>query len=199
MRNHQDYQPYRQALLTKEELVQLNTLEAWPVIIDTLLGWGGIVAAWIIVWVWPAWWTILGMGILIGTRYYSLFIIAHDGLHRRLFVSPRKNDLWNDLFILGAIGAITRINRTNHMQHHRRLAIPSDPDRYKYINANKVPRVSFLMFVTGLPYVFRAVNNVFFLNHHQEQRNGLPRWRHLYPAGCGGRSRHHHRAHQGRE
>jgi len=43
---------------------------------------------------------------VIGNRYYALFIIGHDGMHRRLFPHIKRNDFWNDLLVLAPIGAI---------------------------------------------------------------------------------------------
>jgi fatty acid desaturase len=89
-----------------------------------------IVAAWAAVALYPTWWTVLAAIVVIGTRYYALAIIGHDGLHRRLFETKRKNDLWGDLFIMGPICAITRVNRHNHIEHHRVACLPHDPDRH---------------------------------------------------------------------
>jgi fatty acid desaturase len=157
----QSYEPYRRSLLPKEELKELQSLHSWRVVCDTGLGWLGIIAGFVLVKAIPEWYAVALAIPLIGTRYYSLLIVGHDGLHRRLFDSPRKSDLWNDLFILGPIGAITRLNRVNHMRHHGHLATAQDPDRYKYAGANKPSRLKLVLVLTGLPYVGRALRNVF--------------------------------------
>ena len=128
---------------------------------DTLLLWLQILCAWAAVALWPEWWVAALAIPIIGSRYYALYIIGHDGLHRRLFSRPALNDLWNDVAIIGAIGAVTRLNRANHMRHHATLALPNDPDRYKYCAANKPTRLQYAAALTGLPYVIRAVGNVF--------------------------------------
>ena len=153
--------PYRLSLLTQAQLRELNVLRPGIAVRDTLLLWAQILAAWAIVAVWPAWWVAALAVPVIGTRYYGLYIIGHDGLHRRLFRDARLNDLWNDALIIGAIGAITRLNRRNHIQHHATLASLDDPDRYKYINANKATRSRHALALTGLPYVIKAIGNVF--------------------------------------
>jgi len=160
----QDYQPYRKAILSQSELKNLTSLRPWIVIRDTLFLWGQIILSWAIVAYWPFWWVILGSIPVIGTRFYALFIIGHDGLHRRLFKRIWLNDLWNDFFILAPIFSITRLNRWNHMEHHTRLALPTDPDRYKYISSNKLSKISVLFVLTGLPYVIRSVKNVLITN-----------------------------------
>jgi fatty acid desaturase len=158
----QRYFPYRPKLLNSNELRDFNELCPARAGRDTILLWLQIVAAWSAVALWPAWWTVSLAIPVVGTRYYALYIIGHDGLHRRLFRDRRTNDLWNDLLILGAIGAITRLNRANHMRHHATLALPSDPDRYKYTADNKPTRLRYVLALTGLPYLARAVGNVFF-------------------------------------
>ena len=157
----QSYEPYRKSLLPKEDLRELQRIRPAIVVRDTLLGWAGVLAGFALVWAVPEWYAVLLAIPLIGTRYYSLLIIGHDGLHRRLFPTPAKSDLWNDLFILGPIGAITRLNRRNHIHHHGTLATHEDPDRYKYVGANKPTRGAFLLALTGLPYVLRALGNIF--------------------------------------
>jgi fatty acid desaturase len=157
----QSYEPYRASLLSREDLRELQRIRPGRVVRDTLLGWAGVLAGFALVWAVPEWWMVLLAIPLIGTRYYALLIVGHDGLHRRLFESPRKSDLWNDLFILGPIGAVTHLNRRNHMRHHGHLATVRDPDRYKYVGENKANRTKLLLVLTGLPYVFRALANIF--------------------------------------
>ena len=157
----QTYEPYRSKVLSKEQLQQLNSLKPLLAVVHTLLNWSLIFLAWLLVSQTKEVWLIVLAIPWIGTRFYALFIIAHDGLHRRIFPNRTMNDLWNDAFILGAIGAITRINRSNHMTHHSNLATPEDPDRFKYLNQNKNTHLLFASFLTGLSFVFRAVVNVF--------------------------------------
>jgi fatty acid desaturase len=162
MDQRQNYHPYRTSLLTGEQLREFSTLRPHRVMRDTLLLWVQILATWAAVAMWPAWWTVLLAIPVIGTRFYALFIIGHDGLHRRLFPTAARNDLWNDALVLGPIGAITRLNRVNHMSHHATLALPHDPDRFKYVGANKPTPLAYLLALTGIPYVWRAGRNVFF-------------------------------------
>jgi len=109
------YRRYRAALLTPERVRELSRLRPWRTVLDAAWMWTGIVAAWVLVWWHPAWWTVLIAIPVIGTRYYGLFIIGHDGMHRRIFPSFRANDLFCDVVVLGPIGAITRINNKNHL------------------------------------------------------------------------------------
>jgi len=155
------YHRYRRMLLTPAQIRQLSTPRPARAILDVLLCWGTILAAFSLVAIHPAWWTVLIAFPVIGNRYYGLFIIGHDGMHRRIFPTIQRNDFWNDLLILGPIGAITRINNRNHLAHHLRLASPQDPDRHKHACFNKAERLPFLGFLTGLLSVWHSVHAVF--------------------------------------
>lgn len=169
-KSKQTYGEFRRAILTPNQLQALSHLSTTRVMRDTIFLWTQILAAWALVALWENWISILIAIFVVGTRYYALYIIGHDGLHRRLFNSRRKNDLWNDVFILGAIGAITRINRHNHMRHHAALALPTDPDLYKYNLADRNGRIQFVLSLTGLPHIQRAIRNVFFDGAQHERK-----------------------------
>lgn len=155
------YQPYRSALLPVERVRELSRLRPARVVLDTTLAWAGILGAWTVVALWPSVWTVLLAMPVIGTRYYALFIIGHDGMHRRLFRRAWLNDLFNDVFIFAPIGAITRINCRNHLNHHKKLATGEDPDRHKHRSADKRDRLTLLAFVTGLRSLHASLRNVF--------------------------------------
>ena len=155
------YHPFRSTLLSPERVRALSQLRPGIAVRDAALCWLLIVGAWIVAALDGRWWVLAIVAVLVGSRYYALFIIGHDGLHRRLFPAQRTNDLFNDLLILGPIGAITRLNNRNHLAHHRHLASESDPDRFKHGCANKADRLALVEFLTGLTSVFRAVYHVF--------------------------------------
>jgi fatty acid desaturase len=157
----QDYQPYRSALLSKEELAELHGLSFAPVAIDIGVLWLQIILAWAVAAVYPLWWVVIASAAVVGNRYYSLFIIGHDGLHRRLHARRGVNDFVNDVFVLGPLGAITRMNRTNHMRHHMTLGCPDDPDAYKYAPRWTEGTFGYLLSLTGIPYVYRALRAVY--------------------------------------
>lgn len=155
------YRPYRSALLNPQCVRELSKLRPRRAILDTARMWAGIFLGWALVAWKPAWWTVLIAIPLIGTRYYGLFIIGHDGMHRRVFNDSRSNDLFCDLFIFGPIGAITRFNNRNHLQHHLHLATESDPDRHKHACFNKSTRPEYFVFLSGLMNLWPAARNVF--------------------------------------
>jgi fatty acid desaturase len=156
------YRAYRKSLLSPERVREFSRLRPGRAVWDALCCWLTIGAAWTLVALRPEWWTVLLAVPIVGTRYYALFIIGHDGLHRRLFPNARHNDLFNDLFILGPIGAVTRINNGNHLRHHHHLATDLDPDRHKHGCFNKTNLFELLGYLTGVLSVLRSVRNVFF-------------------------------------
>src|SRR5687767_12883054 len=110
----QGYHPFRQTILSRDELRELSTLRPAQAVKGALFNWLAILSAWTLVALAPSWLTVIPAILIIGTRYYALAIIGHDGLHRRVFPDQWSNDLFNDLLIMGPIGAITRVNRLNH-------------------------------------------------------------------------------------
>jgi fatty acid desaturase len=126
------------------------------------MSWTLIFAAWVLVAWQPAWWTIAIAMVVIGTRYYALFIIGHDGLHRRIHPDRAKNDLIADALIFAPIGAITRINNRNHLAHHQHLATDDDPDRHKHACFNKTDLSELLGYLSGATSIASSVRNVFF-------------------------------------
>lgn len=155
------YSPWRQTLLSAERVRELSRLRPWRVVVDTASAWAVIVAAWLAVGRWTEWWTVLLALPLIGSRYYALFIIGHDGMHRRLFHRRGLNDLWNDLFCHGPIGAVTHLNNRNHLRHHQYLATELDPDRHKHACFNKVDHGDLVGFIAGVAGLVRTLRNVF--------------------------------------
>lgn len=155
------YGAHRARLLDPARVRALSRLDPKRVARDTAWLWFQIVATWAVVAWHPAWWTVLLAIPMIGTRYYALFLIGHDGLHRRLFDRARDNDLFCDLFLLGPIGGITRFNNRNHRLHHKHLASERDPDRYKHACFNKTTHGETALFLTGLSSLVPAVRNVF--------------------------------------
>lgn len=163
------YKDFRARLLSPDQVKRLSALRPWHVIIDTFLCWLVILGAWTAVALHTTWWMVLLAIPLIGSRYYGLFIIGHDGLHGRLFEDRRRNNWFNDTFIMAPIGAITRINNKNHLLHHLHLANPEDPDRHKHGCFNKSERTELMIFLAGLSSVLRSVKNVFFTNARRSQ------------------------------
>ena len=158
------YSRYRKALLSTERVRELSRPAPVRVVADTVACWIAIFAAWYLVAILGTWWSVAVAIPIIGNRYYALFILGHDGMHRRLFERPGPNDLFCDLFLLGPIGAITRINNRNHLGHHHHLASDEDPDRVRHACFNKATVPETVAFLSGLTTLLPIVHNVFMPN-----------------------------------
>ena len=148
-------------MLSADRIKALSERSVTRPILDTVICWAMMASAWMVVAYQPAWWLVLPACVVIGNRYYALFIIGHDALHRRLFKKRWLNDRFADLFIFAPIGAITRLNNRNHLLHHAHLATDQDPDRHKYTCLGKAHLAPMLGFLTGLTSVGRSALNVF--------------------------------------
>ncbi|HKU41373.1 MAG TPA: fatty acid desaturase [Polyangiales bacterium] len=172
---NQAYAHGRKNLLSTARVRELSRLRPWRPLLDALGCWAVILASWTLVAVRPNWWSVALAIPLIGTRYYALFILGHDGLHRRLFSAAKHNDLFSDLLVFGPIGAITRLNNKNHLDHHRYLATSSDPDRHKHASFNKTSALELIGFLSGASSVLRSVYNVFIGSRAPRQPNASRR------------------------
>ncbi len=169
------YMPWRSTLLTPQRVKELSRLRPERMVFDTLACWAFIVAAWAAVGVWGpgvrgwsgGWWVVMLALPVIGARYYGLFILGHDGMHRRLFENRRLNDWWCDVFMLAPIGMVNHVNDRNHLAHHRHLATDRDPDLHKHACFNKTNRSEYLAFLTGLASVLEVAKNLFWKWKHE--------------------------------
>ena len=151
----------RRTLLPPGMVRELSRRRPWRAVADTAGCWAIMVAAYLAASIAGTWWAYVLAACVVGNRYYALYIIGHDGLHRRLFASTARNDLFADLFCLGPVGAITRINNRNHLRHHQHLATTADPDRHRHGCHNKGSRLALLGYLTAVTSVGVSVRNVF--------------------------------------
>jgi fatty acid desaturase len=169
------YMPWRSTLLTPQRVKELSKLRPGRVVFDTLMCWALIALGWAAVAVWgpgaigwsAGWLVLIPAVMLIGTRYYGLFILGHDGMHRRLFENRKLNDWWTDVFMLAPIGMVNHVNDRNHLAHHRYLATDRDPDLHKHACFNKTNRSEYLAFLTGLASVIEVAKNLFWRWKHE--------------------------------
>ena len=155
------YRSYRASLIPPQRIRELSTLRPWITLRDTAWMWAGIIAAWALVFFSPTWWAVLIAMPIIGTRYYGLFIIGHDGMHRRIFNSGPASDLFTDMFLIGPIGMCNRVNSRPHLEHHQNLANEDDPDLHKHACFNKTTRLEYVLFLTGLGSMITVLRTLF--------------------------------------
>ena len=177
------YLTERRSLLSPQRVRELSSLEPRRMVRDTITCWAMILGAWLLAAVASNGWITAFAFILVGNRYYALFIIGHDGLHRRLVGTTLRNDRFCDLLLLGPIGAITRINNRNHLLHHQFLSTDEDPDRFKHTCAEKGNGLELLEYMTGASSVIRSIGHVFLDQSDPNPRRGV----HLGGKGAGKR------------
>jgi fatty acid desaturase len=166
------YSRYRRSLLPPERVRELSRRRPRRVIRDTTICWAIVLAAWFGAAAIGTWWALAVAVVLVGTRFYALFIIGHDGLHRRLFDTTARNDLFADLLVFGPIVAITRINNRNHLLHHQYLGSEDDPDRHKHACFNKATRPQLASYLTGASSIVTSARHVFVRNANGRRSEG---------------------------
>src|SRR4029079_16404328 len=155
------YHPYTQQMLLPARVKELSQLQPARAVRDMVISWLFIIAAWALVSWRTEWWTIAPALVVIGTRYYALFVIGHDALHWRVHPDRATNDLISDIFIFAPIGAITRLNNRNHLAHHQHLATELDPDRHKHACFNKTDLTELRGYLSGITSIARSARHVF--------------------------------------
>jgi fatty acid desaturase len=150
----------RRGLLPPDRVRELSRLRPARVVRDIALCWTTILAAWLVAARIDRPAVTVLAALLVGNRFYALFIIGHDGLHRRLHPRQAVSDLLADLFVMAPIGTITRINNRNHLLHHQHLATEADPDRFKHGCFNKRTRLQLVGYLSSLTSVGTTLAHV---------------------------------------
>ncbi len=96
----------------------------------------------------PALWVLAIL--IVGSQQYALQILHHDGMHRILTRDRRRNDLITRVVMSYPLFEALTPFRRKHLDHHRHLGDPADPDRYYHVSADKATRPRFVLFLAGL-------------------------------------------------
>ena len=78
---------------------------------------------------WPHWWVWVPGVFLIGTRQHALGILAHESVHYLVARSGFWNDFYGNYLASYALMYPVQGYRHHHLQHHRLLETPRDPER----------------------------------------------------------------------
>ena len=160
--NIQTYSPLRLKVLKREELRLLSEKKFYITFTDILLNYLQIALALILVHISEQKLIFSIFGIfIVGISQYSLMVIGHDGLHRNFIKNIKKNDILNDILILGMFGSACRVNRNNHSEHHKFSSTDHDPDRYKYLHQNKETLIKYFIFLSGFSNFLKTIKNVY--------------------------------------
>ncbi len=140
-----------------QQWLQLRPLRAYR---DLALDWGVIVLALLAVAWMPVGW-MYGLAFLaIGTHQYKLFILAHDAIHGALHPHRQTNDRLTSWLVYGPMFMALADARRSHLQHHRLMGTPADPDRYLHTFQSKNTPLQFLLFCSGLATFGKTVLKV---------------------------------------
>lgn len=78
----------------------------------------------------PSSWMYVAAFALVASRQYALLILMHDAFHCLVHPDRRINDIVGAWFIGAACGSSYRGSRGLHLEHHRKLGEPSDPELF---------------------------------------------------------------------
>jgi fatty acid desaturase len=96
-----------------------GTLSEWAIIAATI----AVCSQYREVWAWAV------AIVLIGTRQHALGIMAHEGVHYVVSRNQRVNDGLSNLLAAYALMYSVQGYRTHHLEHHRWLETPRDPEQ----------------------------------------------------------------------
>lgn len=114
--------------MSEAELADVRERRTWRGVAMIVHAWVVIVAAVVLVALFPNPLTYLFAVAVIGSRQLGLAILMHDGAHGAL-ARDEKLNLWlSQWFCAYPIGAETRAYRRYHLQHHAHTQTADDPD-----------------------------------------------------------------------
>lgn len=120
----------------------------------------------------PRWWVWLGAATLVGCRQHGLLVLMHEAVHGQFHRRPRVNDRLANVLCAWPLYISTAAYRASHLQHHRALHSPQDPD---WVMRHDRPEWGFpmaplrLLWVVGSLGVGRGVISFFQGNRRMAQ------------------------------
>ncbi len=118
----------RTPAISKELLKTLSTVKTWKWISTVALDWLVIAIVVASCLYWNRWFAWLVAILVIGNRQHALAILMHEGVHYRVSDRHWLNDLLSDLLTGYAVFMPTANYRVFHLDHHRWLDTPRDPE-----------------------------------------------------------------------
>lgn len=120
-----------------ESLTCLSRVSTWRWLAAAISDWVLVFASIAVCVIWPWWFVFLPAILLIGTRQHALGVLLHEGVHYRAASSRRVNDFLSDWLVGYPLLCPTAGYRRFHLEHHRLLDTPNDPER---ITMDKFPK-----------------------------------------------------------
>jgi fatty acid desaturase len=119
-------------ILSRQEIVQLmsksNLRGTWLV----LSCWAWVIAAMLLVAIWPNVVTIITALLIIGGRQLSFAILMHDCGHNSLFKSTKLNQFIGTWLVAAPIFSDMQTYSRQHSTHHKDVGTDKDPDLGNY-------------------------------------------------------------------
>jgi fatty acid desaturase len=123
---------YREALtrigFPLDRLRELSRVRSWRAALDMVWAFGSLLAVPLLYVVWPHPLVLVAIFVLNIRTFNCCAQLVHTSDHGGLFRSPRRNDLAGNLAAY-CLGYTRTGHRLAHLEHHRYLNTPRDPDR----------------------------------------------------------------------
>lgn len=130
-------------ILTRQEIVQLMSKSNLRASFLVFSCWAWVVAALMLVAVWPNIVTIIIALLIIGGRQLSFAILMHDCGHNSLFKSTKLNQFIGTWLLAAPIFTDMQTYSLQHTTHHKYVGSPKDPDLGNY-SAYPISKTSLL-------------------------------------------------------
>jgi fatty acid desaturase len=123
-------------------------------------------------------WVCLPAVLIIGNRQYAMYSLLHDGLHHLLHSDRKTNDRISRWLLAIPLGISMKKMRKNHLDHHRHLGHPGDPEslhlnypEFQFpLSWTAFLRISFLD-LSGLNWLYYRIKGV--LGFWREEKYSL--------------------------
>ena len=110
-------------------------LSTWRPLLEIILTWAVIVMIVALYLRYPSPVAFAAAFVLVASRQYALLILLHDSFHSLLHPSRRINDLLGALLVGAFCGSSFWPSRAAHLEHHRKLGEPDDPEFFLHCAA----------------------------------------------------------------
>jgi len=127
--------------------------------------------------------------VLVASRQYALLILLHDSFHSLLHPSRRVNYLLGALLVGAFCGSSFWGSRAAHLEHHRKLGEPDDPEFFLHCaaepNEKRTPAAfarHFLVLISGRQVLYSYFGGDSGCSALQRLRKALPRMLPVVPA-----------------
>jgi fatty acid desaturase len=130
-------------ILNRQEIVQLMSKSNLRAAILVISCWAWVIAALVLVVIWPNVVTILIALLIIGGRQLSFSILMHDCGHNSLFKSSKLNQFVGTWLVSAPVLSDMQTYSRQHTIHHKDVGTANDPDLANYA-AYPISRTSLL-------------------------------------------------------